>query len=175
MKKSFILLIGFLFLGAILVAQTTFDTKAFGQKILDGKIKPTADKQTFQLIDSLFCKNENNRDFYLRVANKIALKSDGALSEYICQISNKFYFNNTTYFITASKSMSIENLSKWLKFVATDLYMNNRDGVKGLPKIRVEIDKTAAKFLNISYEQMSLRKKYNDFIYTLTEKLVKAD
>src|SRR5258708_4011005 len=136
MKKQFIIITIFSLLNIISVGQTTFDTKAFGQKILDGKIKPTGDKNVFQVVDSLFCKNESNRNFYLKVANKIALKCDGALSEYVCRTAHKFYFDYTNYFIESSKIMDKETLNKWLNFIADDLYMDNHEGVKGLSKIK---------------------------------------
>lgn len=175
MKKQFRLTIAFIMTLTNFYGQSTLDTKMFGQQILDGKATAHEDKKTFQLLDSLFCKNKEDKDFYFKVANKIQRNSDGALSEYVSVIAAKFYLEYNSEFIEHSKTMTKTDIDKWLYFVAYDFYANSRQGAKDLPKIKTKLENLSKKYSNASNEDSILRKKYNDWIYIQTEKNIKAN
>lgn len=158
--KSIVLLLLLL----IFKVDAQINLKIYGQKILDNKVKPTDDKNTFQLIDSLFCKNKTNQDFYFNVFNKIQQISDGALSEYVSIVASKYYFINNTEFIKKSKKMTTKAIYQWLDHVAFELYINCENGEKDLPKIKKKIMLLENKFLTNSEEKTKC-KTFNDYLY----------
>jgi|GEM_PF-6214821 len=137
MKKIFLTI--FVLIGFLASGQTSFDTKSFGQKILDGKDKPSDDDKTFRLLDSLFCKNPADKDFYFKVANKIQQMSDGALSEYFDVIASKYYLHYNSEFVDRSKTMTKKDLDKWLSFAAVDIAQTEQS-TSALPKIKKRLD-----------------------------------
>jgi len=137
MTKNFLTI--FLFFSLFGFGQATFDIKSFGQKILDGKTKPSDDIKTFQLLDSLFCKNPADKDFYFKVANKIQQISDGALSEAFSEYASKYYLQYNSEFTDRSKTMSKPDLKKWLDFAAFDIATKEQN-INSLPKIKKQLD-----------------------------------
>jgi hypothetical protein len=138
-----ILQIIFLFTGFLSHGQVSFETKSFGQKILDGKAKPSDDIKTFRLLDSLFCKNPLDKDFYFKVANKIQRVSDGALSEYFDGIASKYYLQYNSEFIDRLKTITKKDLSNWLGSAAIDIAQNEQSP-SALPKIKKQLDELVA-------------------------------
>jgi len=67
------------------------DIFAFGQAIIDGKIQPTDDNETFACLDSLSSLNQSTRKFFFEVYRVIAQKADGALAEVVGAYL-QFYF-----------------------------------------------------------------------------------
>lgn len=137
MTKNFLTL--FLLLNLFGFGQTTVDTKSYGQKILDGKVQPSDDIKTFRLLDSLFCKNPADKDFYFKVANRIQQLSDGALSEYFSGVASKYYLQYNSEFADRSKVLSKKDLDKWLDFAAFDIAANEQN-TNSLPKIKKQLD-----------------------------------
>ncbi len=148
--------------------------RVYGQKILDNKVKPTDDKQTLQIIDSLLCKNNADKDFYFKVFNKIQQSSDGALSEYVSTIASEYYFNYITEFIRKSNKMSSKAIFQWLDFVAFDLYADSKNDEKDLPSIKYKIDLLERKFPDTSADKIKC-KEYNSYLYKKTVDLMKAE
>lgn len=158
----------------IAAGQTTIDTKAFGQDVLDRKINPTDDIKTFHTLDSLLCKNKSDKLFYFKVSNKIQQTSDGALSGHVSTTFSDYYFKQNSEFIENSKTLSESDVYKWLDYIAYDLYASNPNGEKGLLKIKERIKSVEKKHHIDTLNNAILLKKYNDYLYSKTEKLVKA-
>jgi hypothetical protein len=59
------------------------DIRAFGQGIIDGKIRPSDNNETFACLDSINNPNPSTRKFFFEVYRIIAKNADGALSEVI--------------------------------------------------------------------------------------------
>ncbi len=156
-----------------LYTSAQIDLKIYGQKILDNKIKPTDDKYTFQIIDSLLCKSKLDRDFYFNVFNKIQQNSDGALSEYVSTIASKFYFNHNIAFIKKSSKMGTKSIHQWLDFVAFDLYVRSENDEKDLPSIKTKIYILEHKFPVNSKDKIKC-KTFNDYLYEKIVALMKA-
>ena len=56
----------FILTSTFLFTQNRFDTKVYGQQILDGKViyDGTNEEKMFRTLDSLLCKDKNNKVFY---------------------------------------------------------------------------------------------------------------
>ena len=135
-----------------------------------------ADKQTFRIMDSLFAFDSPDKDFYFSVFTKILQTADGALSEHVSTIASKYYLRLTNHFIPRAMTMDATTLDKWIRFIAFDLYAKNKDGQKGLPKIKANLRaETVNNFVIASDSTINLLYRCNDKIYKETERLVKSD
>jgi len=149
--------------------------KSYGQKILDGKVKPTEDKQTFQIMDSLLAIYSQDADFYFNVFNKILQTSDGALSEHVSTLASKYYLDFTNRFLPRTKKLDTTNLNTWFYMIAYDLHMKNNDGEKGLPKIKTNLkNKTCSNFVIVGRD-LDFLFECNDKIYARLEKMEKEN
>jgi hypothetical protein len=156
-------------------SQTMVDIKAYGQKVLDGQVKLSVeDKKVDQLLDSLFCVYPTDKDFYFKVANRILKDSDGALSEYVSTIASEFYFRRHDSFIKESKLISREDTYKWLDHVAYNLYADSHNGMKDLSAIKTRLQEVLKQYKNPTSADKVLAKKYSNYLYKKTEKLIKA-
>lgn len=150
-------------------AQKKFDTKVFGQQILDGKVKydEANEEKMFRTLDSLFCKNKDSKNFYFKVANKIQRLSDGALGEYFSNTARKYYLENTNEFIVNVSKMTSKDLKEWLSHVAFDIAADEQD-LKSLPKIKASLDSIVLN-CNCGETTKMLISKYNLEIYKEVE------
>jgi hypothetical protein len=91
----------------------------------NGLFVASFDSITFSIIDSLLTKNNQTRPFYLFVFNQILKKSDGALSEHIATISEKYFDSYPCEFfnIIISKEYPISN-NEWASFIG--FYLHDR-------------------------------------------------
>lgn len=129
-------------MNTLIIEKCVPDIKGHAQQILDGTLMPTDSEEiTFRILDSLFCQNKKDQVFYFLVANKIQQLSDGALSEYVSEIANEFYFNNNSYFLERTQLMSTKDLYRWLDYAAFDIAGDAQEGLKDLPKIKVRLQK----------------------------------
>lgn len=171
MKRKIIILFLPIFFSFISIGQPVNDLKKYGNDIIDGKIKPTDDSKTFRILDSILSLNNNDKQFYLFVANKIQLKSDGALSEYVSSVFCKFYLNQNRYFIEFSKKLNDRDIYKWLNYISYEMYANNQSGLNGLAHIKNILDSCNQ---NTS-PNADLIKKYNNYIFKKTKQLIQQD
>jgi hypothetical protein len=157
----------FIITSTFLFGQKQFDTKVYGQQILDGKVKynGTNEEKMFRTLDSLFCKNKANKNFYFKVANRIQRLSDGALGEYFSGTARKYYMDNNKEFIANASKMTNKDLEEWLSHVAFDIAADEQD-LKNLPKIKTLLDNLV---LNCNETEKNLIKKYNTVIYKQVE------
>jgi hypothetical protein len=145
-------------------SQKFIDTKFYGQKILDGTFKLSDDDTTFQVLDSLFCKNPADKDFYFRVARKIQTMTDGALGEYFSGIASKYYFEYNTEFVRNSKKMTEVEIDGWLGQACYDITATEQS-LDSLPKIKKQLDALVTN-CKCSDTQKAQINKYNKFIYS---------
>jgi hypothetical protein len=140
----------------------------YGQKILDGTFKPSDDDITFQVLDSLFCKNISDKNFYFNVANKIRSMSDGALGEYFSAIAGKYYQEYNMEFIkNSAKLISIE-IESWLNETCYDIAANEQSR-DSLPKIKNRLDALVTNCKCSDFQKIQI-KNYNKIIYTCLNK-----
>lgn len=151
-----------------LVSKSQSDIKTYGQKILDGKMKPSDGTPTFRLLDSLCCKNPVDKDFYFKVANKILQKSDGAVSEYFSVASCKFYLTCNPDFIRLSRTISSTEVNSWLDLIAFNFYADTKYD-SNIEKVKVALNRLPANQKTSSADDNTRRKKYNSYIIKKTE------
>ena len=160
-----ILLTIFLFLNCFVFGQKTVDTKSFGQKILNGQVKykDGNENEFMRTLDSLFCKNPDNKLFYFKTANKIQQMSDGVLSEYFSSIASKYYLTRNSEFISNVSALSQKEQDAWLVQVAFDIAANEQD-TKKLPLIKKRLTDLADS-CRCAAPKKDLIKKYNATLY----------
>ncbi|MBI3520170.1 MAG: hypothetical protein HY062_12560 [Bacteroidetes bacterium] len=159
----FKLLVIFMFAGTFLHAQKPFNTKAYGQLILDGKVTydGSNEENMFKTLDSLFCKNTREKRFYFKVANRIQQLSDGALGEYFSGIAKKYYFEHNLEFINNIPQLSAQDLKHWLSHIAFDIAADEQD-LNQLPKIKNDLDKLVVTCQCNETKQVLIQKLNND-------------
>ncbi len=92
--------------------------KNYAQMILDNKIQPSDNDETFECIDQLYIENQNDLDFYFEVFRVIVDKSDGALSEVIglhimslLKLYPDFFISKYSEFEPSEKMKYIDQIS----------------------------------------------------------------
>ena len=156
-----------------LKSQNDFDPKAYGQEILDGKAKLKT-KKTMQIVDSLFCKSEIERDFYFNVVVKIQELNDLGTKAHLANISSKYYLENTMEFITRSKKMKKTEVNKFLDFVAYDIYIFN-EKEKDMKVIKGKLKAVYDKHTELPKSERGLLKKYNAYLFQKASGLIKSN
>jgi hypothetical protein len=89
-------------------------------------------------------------------------------------VASKYYLNYTGDFIRETKSISKEDINKWLNDVAYDLYADSKNGTKDLPNIKARLQELIDKQRNLTPNDKEIIKKHNDYLYKKTEELIKA-
>ena len=148
-------------------SQQDIDTKSIGRKILKGTVKPSDNDSTFRVLDSLFCNNPAEKDFYFKVANKIQNMSDGALGEFFSGIASKYYLDYNMEFIRNSSKLTAVEIEGWLNQACYDIAATEQS-IDSLPKIKKRLDNLVTN-CSCSDNQKNLIKKYNNFIYSCVD------
>jgi hypothetical protein len=99
--------------------------KNYAQMILENKIQPTDDEQTFECINQMFTENEKDLNFYFKVFRVILKKSDGALSESIGGFAMSFLKYNPDFFIENFSSFENAEKERFVGFIAYEIYFEN--------------------------------------------------
>ncbi|POY38988.1 hypothetical protein C3K47_00360 [Solitalea longa] len=103
------------------------DIRAFGQSILDGKVKPADNNETFACLDSLKSENENTREFFFEVYRVIAQKSDGALGEVVGGYTKAYLQSYPKECIDNFHQMSEQEQSLFIDNLAYEFYASVED------------------------------------------------
>ncbi len=174
MKNSIsITLVLLLTLSAYVKSQTDFDPKAYGQEILDGKAKLKS-KKTMQIVDSLFCKNEADKDFYFNVVVKIQELIDENSKGHLANLCSKYYLENTLEFLTRSKKMKKIEVNKFLDFIAYDIYIFNAKE-KDMKVIKGKLKTVYDKHADFPKAEKGMLKKYNAYLLQKATGLIKSN
>jgi hypothetical protein len=105
----------------------TAKIKKYAQQILDNKIYPSDDNETFECINQLFAENQKDINFYFNVFRVIVKKSDGALSEAIGQYVMSFLRSNPDFFIEKYSEFDSDEKNKFVGFMAYEFYFSETD------------------------------------------------
>ena len=93
-----------------------------------GKFRPSDDRRTFSIIDSLKTKNDSTRPFYLLLVSKMLLKSDGALAEELgieCKSLMESHPNNLIDFLySKNKLISQLFIEQWADIIAGEFMID---------------------------------------------------
>jgi hypothetical protein len=115
-------------------------SKEIGQMILDDNVRPTDNKVTFSIMDSLLAKNYEDRKFYFKVFVKILDQADGALAEVVGIPAMKFVEYHTKEFIDLSSNFTYKQQESWANFIGWEIYFDSKkdpakDGEKFVEKL----------------------------------------
>lgn len=101
--------------------------KKYAQGILDNRIEPSDNNETFECINQLFAEKEKDLNFYFEVFRVIAKKSDGALSEVIGQYVVKFLKFDPDFFIEKYSKFDTDEKNRFIGFIAYEFYAPETD------------------------------------------------
>jgi hypothetical protein len=150
------------------IAKTPSAIRLFGQGILDNKVQPSDNDNTFACLDSLDDDNQETRAFFFSVYRVIAKKSDGALGEVVGSYTKTYFqlfpeeaFNHYKQFDKAEQELFINN-------IAYEFYASGTDYVQDIENYFTEIGKPCPNcmadenFMSIKKELMSNVAKMNE-------------
>ena len=143
----------------------TAKIKKYAQQILDNKIYPSDDNETFECINQLFAENQKDINFYFNVFRVIVKKSDGALSEAIGQYVMSFLRSNPDFFIEKYSEFDSDEKNKFVGFMAYEFYFSETD-------YKTEINEYFAKVSN-GIKSESETKTKTKFLTELKESVIK--
>ncbi|TMM59313.1 hypothetical protein FEE95_07735 [Maribacter algarum] len=99
----------------------------YAQLILENKVSPSDNNETFECLDQLFQENKKDLNFYFEVFRVIVKKSDGALSEVIGQYIVTFLRSYPNYFIERYTDFEFEEKMRFIDFMAYEFYFAGTD------------------------------------------------
>ena len=142
--------------------------RLFGQSILDNKVQPSDNENTFACLDSLDDDNKETRTFFFNVYRVIAKKSDGALGEVVGSYTKTYFqlfpqeaFNHYKQFDKAEQTLFINN-------IAYEFYASGSDYKQDIENYFSEIEKLCPNciadenFMSIKKELLSNVAKMNE-------------
>jgi uncharacterized membrane-anchored protein YjiN (DUF445 family) len=119
----------------------TAKIKKYAQQILENKIYPSDDDETFGCMNQLFTENQKDLNLYFNVFRVIVKKSDGALSEVVGQYILNFLKSNPDFFIKQYSEFDSEEKNRFTGFMAYEFYFSETD-------YKAEIDEFFTKVSN---------------------------
>lgn len=96
--------------------------RAYGQAILEDRIQPADNNQTSDCLDSLLSPNPETRLFFFDVYLAIADKSDGALSERVCEKALAYFEKFPNEAVIQFMALGKEDQSIFLDNLAYEFY-----------------------------------------------------
>ena len=109
------------------LANKTSMTNPYADQILSGKILPTDNERTFEIMDSLEAKSEVDRKYYFKVFLKIVDHADGALGEAVGQYAYSYVEHYPVEFFEHSKTMTKEQFTKWAEYVGFEIVASSEE------------------------------------------------
>ncbi len=108
--------------------------RTIGQMILEGKLIPSDNKFTFQMMDSLNAVNKSARPFYFTVFDKIMKHADGALSEAIGNYALTYVEQNPVELFQNLGKLEKHRFDAWASFVGIELFLSANNAEEGYKK-----------------------------------------
>ena len=150
------------------ISTTQSTIRLFGQSILDNKVQPSDNENTFACLDSLDDDNQETRTFFFKVYRAIAKKSDGALGEVVGGYTKSYFqlfpeeaFNHYKQFDKTEQTLFINN-------IAYEFYASGSDYKQDIENYFSEIEKLCPNcmadenFMSIKKELLSNVAKMNE-------------
>jgi hypothetical protein len=100
---------------------TDLPLRSVAALIMADSLMPSDNIVTMRIIDSATGENAGSRAYYFKALNKIAFKSDGALSEILGDYLIDFVGKYTEEFATQLKTMNADEKSTWVYFMSREL------------------------------------------------------
>jgi len=118
------------------------DIRAFGQGIIDGKIRPSDNDETFACLDSINNPNPFSRQFFFEVYRIIARNADGALSEVIGAYLKPYLQTFTIEALYNFRKLDKKEQKIFIDNLAYEFSMSDYDLKSEIDSYFVEISKT---------------------------------
>jgi len=141
------------------INQKTSDSispKEYGQLILNGNVKPTDNKATYDCLLELIAENQTDLDFYFSVYRKISEKADGALSEMLGGIIKTFFELNPDFCIKKLNDFESKEKDSFIENIAFEFYAS---GINYEPEINEYIERAEKKLENKSQSKLDTLKE----------------
>lgn len=147
----------------------TSSIREYGQKIIDGKIQPSDNNETFACLDSIDDDNADTRKFFFQVYRVIAKKSDGALSEVVGSYTKSYLqtfpseaLNNFKNLDSSEKKVFVDNLAFEFYASGTDYKADINDYFTSIYNSCEECKAEITIIEKIKNELIALVSKMND-------------
>lgn len=118
------------------------DIRAFGQRIIDGKIRPSDNDETFACLDSINNPNPSTRQFFFEVYRIIAKNADGALSEVIGEYLQPYLRNFTIEALDNFKKLDKKEQDKFIDYLVYEFSMSDNDLKSEIDSYFTDISRT---------------------------------
>jgi hypothetical protein len=118
------------------------DIRAFGQGIIDGKIRPSDNDETFACLDSINNPNPISRQFFFEVYRIIARNTDGALSEVIGGYLKLYLQTFTKEALDNYKKLDKKEQEIFIDNLAYEFSMSDNDLKSEIDSYFTDISKT---------------------------------
>jgi hypothetical protein len=118
------------------------DIRAFGQGIIDGKIRPSDNNETFTCLDSINNPNPSTRKFFFEVYRIIARNADGALSEVIGEYLKPYLQTFTKEALDNFKKLDKKEKDIFIDNLAYEFSMSDNDFKSEIDSYFTDISKT---------------------------------
>lgn len=101
--------------------------REYGMLILEGKVKPSDNRETEACLEQLLAEDQADRDFYFRVYRKIADNSDGALADIVSGFTKAFFTLYPDYCIMQLNEFEAKEKDAFLENLAYEFYASGID------------------------------------------------
>jgi len=105
----------------------TFSIREYGQRIIDNKIQPSDNTETFACLDSIDNENADTKKFFFQVYRVIAQKSDGALSEVVGSYTKSYLQGYPTEAIGSFKNLGSLDRKLFVDNLAFEFYASGTE------------------------------------------------
>lgn len=118
------------------------DIRAFGQGIIEGKIRPSDNNETFACLDSINNPNPSTRKFFFEVYRIIARNADGALSEVIGEYLQPYLKTFTKEALDNFKKLDKKEQDIFIDYLAYEFSISDNDFKPEIDSYFTDISKT---------------------------------
>jgi hypothetical protein len=104
----------------------------YASQIISGQVRPSDNEQTFAWLDSLHSNNRDTRDFAFKVYRSIVIRSDGALSEAICEYIKEYFASYPKEFLYNYVALNNQEKALTNESIAFEFYASGTDYASNL-------------------------------------------
>lgn len=106
------------------IEKNTFDVEKYAEKILENKVYPSDNDETFNYLDTFLKFNSDELDLHFKVFRVIVQKSGGALAEVMGQYIFSFIKRRPNYFLKEYATFNKKEQKQWIHHLAYEFYFN---------------------------------------------------
>lgn len=139
------------------------DIFAYGQGIIDDKITPSDNQETFACLDSLNSNKFETRKFFFKVYKVISQKADGALSDVIPMKFKEYFFQFTKEALANYKTSNAIEKSIFIENLADNFISSANASNTEVDSFFVEIEKRHNLTEQEKKELLQIKKTILDF------------